>query len=92
MPCVNSKAIEGEYTVNDPIASFTKNSSEEVRITLEEFKGHKLLDLRVWYEDDNGEKKPTKKGISISTTLFPELKAALEKAEAVLREKGLIEP
>ncbi len=76
--------------MNDVIAAFAKNSTEEVRITLEEFKGHKLLDLRVWYEDDKGEKKPTKKGISISASLFPELKTALEKAEVVLKEKGLI--
>ena len=77
--------------VDDCIASFSKNSTEEVRITLEEFKGHKLLDIRVWYQDDHGEKKPTKKGISIAASLFPELKAALEKAETVLKDKGLIE-
>lgn len=77
--------------VDDYIASFSKNSTEEVRITLEEFKGHKLLDIRVWYQDDRGEKKPTKKGVSIAASLFPELKATLEKAETVLKDKGLIE-
>ena len=43
-----------------------KNKSEVIRIQLKEYKEHKLIDLRVWYEDENGEYKPTKKGISFN--------------------------
>ena len=43
-----------------------KNKSEVIRIQLKEYEGHKLIDLRVWYEDENGEYKPTKKGISFN--------------------------
>ena len=43
-----------------------KNKTEVIRISLKEYQGHKLIDLRVWYEDENGEYKPTKKGISFN--------------------------
>ena len=43
-----------------------KNKSEVIRIQLKEYKEHKLIDLRVWYEDEEGEYKPTKKGISFN--------------------------
>ena len=46
-----------------------KNKSEVIRIQLKEYKEHKLIDLRVWYEDENGEYKPTKKGISFNRNL-----------------------
>ena len=46
-----------------------KNKSEVIRIQLKEYKDHKLIDLRVWYEDENGEYKPTKKGISFNRHL-----------------------
>ena len=40
-----------------------KNSREVIRISDSEYEGHKFIDLRIWYSD-NGEYKPTKKGIS----------------------------
>ncbi len=43
-----------------------KNKTEVIRISLKEYQGHKLIDLRVWYEDENGEYKPTKKGITFN--------------------------
>ena len=46
-----------------------KNNSEVIRIQLKEYEGHKLVDIRVWYEDENGEYKPTKKGISFNRHL-----------------------
>ena len=42
-----------------------KNSREVIRISESEYEGHKFVDLRVWY-NDNGEMKPTKKGISFN--------------------------
>ena len=46
-----------------------KNKNEVIRIQLKEYKEHKLIDLRVWYEDEEGEYKPTKKGISFNRKL-----------------------
>lgn len=71
------------------IDTFSKNSVEEVRTALTEYKGHRLLDIRVWYEDASGERKPTKKGITIGVDLLPDLVKSIRKTqEAVKRETG----
>ena len=55
-----------------------KNSREVIRISESESEGHKFVDLRVWYSD-NGEMKPTKKGISFNPS------KAKEVVEGILR-------
>ena len=42
-----------------------KNSREVIRVSSSEYEGHDLIDVRVWYDDD-GEMKPTKKGITFN--------------------------
>lgn len=42
---------------------FEKNSSERVRLTRERYKGWDLLDMRIYFADDEGNWKPTKKGL-----------------------------
>ncbi|EYD75011.1 hypothetical protein Rumeso_03435 [Rubellimicrobium mesophilum DSM 19309] len=42
--------------------SLRKNSREELRVSLDEFKGHRLLNLRVWFEGDDGQMRPGKQG------------------------------
>ena len=66
------------------IAEFVKNSRERVRITLTEYGGHKLLDMRAYYEDATGEWKPGK-GLAIRRELLPELRKALMAAERVVK-------
>ena len=66
------------------IAEFQKNALETVRVSLREYKGHRLIDFRVYYRDDNDELRPTRKGVSLSVGLFDELKAATEKLEEAL--------
>lgn len=58
---------------------FEKNATEEVRVSLAEYKGHELMDLRVYYCPPEGEPVPTKKGITMSIELYPELKEAIPK-------------
>ena len=75
--------------MSEVISSFAKNSFEEVRISLTEFKGKELIDLRVYYQPDGEEEmRPTKKGITISSEKFPELKKGLLALEKVIQEKG----
>ena len=70
------------------IARFEKNSFEEVRVSLTEFKGKELIDLRVYYQPDGEEEmRPTKKGITISPEKFSELKKAILTLEKALQEK-----
>ena len=61
-----------------------KNKSEVIRIQLKEYKEHKLIDLRVWYEDEEGEYKPTKKGISIMPNNVEDIINGILKAMEVI--------
>jgi hypothetical protein len=48
------------------ITEIKKNSTEVYRIYEKEYEGYKFIDVRIYYKDNNsGEYKPTKKGISI---------------------------
>ena len=64
------------------VFKFKKNALEEVRASLSDYKGKTYLDIRVFYRDEEGEWKPTKKGITLAPDLLPEL----EKAVVSLRE------
>ncbi len=50
-----------------------KNSLEKIRIQRTKYKGKDLLDIRVFYEAENGEWKPTKKGITVKVDLTEKL-------------------
>ncbi len=74
------------------VHQFAKNATEEVRVSLTEFKGHKLIDLRIYFEpEDGGDRRPTKKGITVDVGLYPELKRALLKLEKELLKEKLLE-
>jgi hypothetical protein len=78
--------------MTDIMHHFAKNATEEVRVSLTEYKGHKLIDLRIYYEpEDGGDRRPTKKGITIDVGLYPELKKAMLKVEKELLKKNLLE-
>jgi len=47
------------------IGEIEKNQNEVIRIKIEEFKGYKFLDIRVYFQDQGGEWKPTKKGVAV---------------------------
>lgn len=55
-----------------------KNRREVIRVSESEYEGHKFIDLRIWY-DDNGEMKPTKKGISFNPNIAKEVIEAILK-------------
>lgn len=55
-----------------------KNSLEKIRIQRTNYKGKDLLDIRVFYEAENGEWKPTKKGITFKVELLEDIISALE--------------
>jgi hypothetical protein len=75
--------------MSEVIARFEKNSFEEVRISLTQFKGKDLIDIRVYYQPEGEEEmRPTKKGITISPEKFPELKKGFFALEKALEEKG----
>ncbi len=56
-----------------------KNAQEEIHVSREEYMGHDVINLRVWYLAKDGEKHPTKKGVAFSATLLPDVQTALAK-------------
>ncbi len=78
--------------MDDVIAQFEKNATEVVRVSLTEYRGHKLIDIRVYYSDDEGQYRPTKKGVSMSVSLYTDFKRAMLTLEKTLLDRKLITP
>ena len=78
--------------MDELIAQFEKNATEVVRVSLTEYRGRKLVDVRVYYSDDEGQYRPTKKGVSLSVDVYPDFKRALLELEKILLERDLISP
>jgi hypothetical protein len=66
------------------VARIAKNPTEEVRVSLTSYRGHDLVDIRVFFQDEQGEWRPTKRGVSLSVDSFAELRDAVAKAEEML--------
>ena len=82
-----------ETPVNEiNIAIIPKNSTEEYRVKLTEYHGRCYVDARVYISEwgHDHEPRPTKKGITISPNKLRAVIEALQQAEAVAREEGLI--
>ena len=64
------------------VYEFNKNALEKIFIRFIEFKGHKLIDFRVFYNASENKEdwKPTPKGITIFGQLIPKLKEGVDKA------------
>jgi hypothetical protein len=79
--------------MSDVIAKVTKNARETVFLSLSEFRGHRLIDIRIHVPGEKeSEWVPTKKGVSLAVGLYPDFKQALAKVEAVLLEQQLLDP
>jgi hypothetical protein len=72
------------------VAQFEKNKKEEVRISVGTFHGRKIINLRVYYKDDDGTWKPGKQGLAVSVERYKDLAGALLQVGEHLKTKGLI--
>ena len=73
------------------VKTIQKNKFQEVRVSISEFKGNDLIDIRVWNSvKDSDEKSPTAKGVSLNVSLYPELKEAVLALEQELKDNKLI--
>jgi hypothetical protein len=68
--------------MSKPIAIIRKNVREELRVSVDEFRGHQLINLRVWFEGEDGRMRPGMQGVALRLELLSDLRAALEKAVA----------
>lgn len=61
------------------IAAIPKNAREEIRVSVDDFQGHRLCNVRVWYREGD-ELRPGKQGIALRLDLLPQLVEALRRA------------
>jgi len=71
---------------------FKRNQEETLRISLSSFKGRTYIDIRMFYEDANGELAPTKKGVTITPELWDEFRVGVANAEEALQKANLWHP
>jgi hypothetical protein len=73
------------------IETLEKNQVEKVVVSLDEFRGHPLIDVRVYAAySGQGEARPTRKGVSLKIEHLPALIEALTAAAAEARRRGLL--
>jgi len=79
--------------MSEVISQITKNAREVVFLSLSEFKGRRLIDIRVHVPgDQEGEWVPTRKGVSLAVSLYPAFKQGLAQLEQALIQQGLLDP
>lgn len=79
--------------MSDHVAVIDKNSREDVRVTLDEYSGHQLIDVRTFADFKAGNvegRGPTKKGVSLNVAKLPALIDALEAARDEAQRRGLL--
>jgi hypothetical protein len=79
--------------MSEIISKVPKNAREVLFLSLSEFKGHRLIDLRVHVPGEReGDWVPTRKGISLAVGLYPAFRQALAQLENALLKQGLLDP
>ena len=67
------------------LATIPRTATEEIQVQVNEYKGKKYLDLRIFYTTDGGNSwLPTKKGVAIYPENLGMLKDAIELAQKEL--------
>jgi len=72
------------------VGEMEKGWNEKILFSVSEFKGKKYADIRIYYEDDEGEWKPTKKGVTVNLDSFQDFRERVEELELFLKEKRYV--
>jgi hypothetical protein len=67
------------------IGQVERSQTEAIRISTEEFKGRAYIDVRIYFEDNEGEWKPTKKGVTINPDKLEQVIELLRNAQEKLK-------
>jgi len=68
------------------IGEIARNETEVLRISTAEYKGRTYVDVRIYFEGDDGEWKPTKKGITIQPDKVEEFLGLIKQAGDSLKK------
>jgi len=70
------------------VKAIDKGLGNRIHIRISKFRDRDYLDIRNFYEDDNGEWKPTRKGIAVPVDLYDDLMAALGEAKPEIEKRA----
>jgi hypothetical protein len=73
------------------VCEIQKNARETIRFRLGEYQGHKFVDMRVYAKEEGKDPAPTKKGLAVSPTLWPQFRAALAQVEAAMLQASWLD-
>lgn len=76
--------------MSEPIAKFDKNSREEVRVSVDEYHGRKIINLRVYYRGPNEEWLPGKQGLAVGVDQYRHLAGAVLDLGRWLEAHGML--
>jgi len=62
------------------VASWPKNVRETLVVRLDIFKGRPIVDVRTWYEGEDGKLLPGRGGLTVSIRHLPALADAISRA------------
>ncbi len=65
-----------------------QKGTDKIMVTVKEFKGKTYVDIRTYFENDQGEMVPTKKGVSLSPDNLDDILKILQDARKAVREPG----
>jgi hypothetical protein len=66
------------------IGEIQKTGTDKIIVTVKEFKGKTYVDVRTFFENDEGEMVPTKKGVSLTPDNLDQLIRLLTEAKEKL--------
>ena len=70
------------------VKAIDKGLGNRIHIRISKFRDRDYVDIRNFYEDDNGEWKPTRKGIAVPVDLYDDLMAALGDAKPEIEKRA----
>ena len=73
------------------IQAIDKGLGNRIHVRLSRFKERDYLDIRNFYETEDGEWKPTRKGIAVPVEFYDDLMAALQAAKDKIAERAQAE-
>ncbi len=74
------------------VKAIDKGLGSRIHVRISRFRDRDYLDIRNFYEADNGEWKPTRKGVAVPVEMYEELMAALGDAGKIITERAANAP
>lgn len=71
------------------IGEIERNDTERLRIEASNYKGADFISVRIYYLADNGEWRPTKKGITVKPDKVDELIGFLNEGKSKIDKKEI---